>query len=259
MSKSLGNVIDPLEMIDRYGADALRFALARAGDRRPAGHPASRGARSRPAGTSRTRSGTPRGWCCGAFQRRRARSCRRQSGCTARRAVAALAAPGLPGGGRRGPRRVPVRRRRAGAAALRRGPSSATGVSSWRRGGWTGPTQERADAAAGAGVGPRADAPPAASDDAVRDRGDLAAVRHRRVDRDRRLARAAPRARATRARSRSLGLVQEVVTAMRQFRAQHHIPSAQALAVTVGVPDADQRRPAGARRADRADDRHVGR
>ncbi|HEX2029924.1 MAG TPA: valine--tRNA ligase, partial [Actinomycetota bacterium] len=29
MSKSLGNVIDPLEMIDRYGADALRFALAR--------------------------------------------------------------------------------------------------------------------------------------------------------------------------------------------------------------------------------------
>jgi valyl-tRNA synthetase len=29
MSKSLGNVIDPLEVIDRYGADALRFALAR--------------------------------------------------------------------------------------------------------------------------------------------------------------------------------------------------------------------------------------
>ena len=28
MSKSLGNVIDPLDMIDRYGADALRFALA---------------------------------------------------------------------------------------------------------------------------------------------------------------------------------------------------------------------------------------
>ncbi len=38
----------------------------------------------------------------------------------------------------------------------------------------------------------------------------------------------------------SLGLVQEVVTALRQFRAQHHIPSSQALAVTVGVPDADQ-------------------
>jgi valyl-tRNA synthetase len=29
MSKSLGNVIDPLDMIERYGADALRFALAR--------------------------------------------------------------------------------------------------------------------------------------------------------------------------------------------------------------------------------------
>jgi valyl-tRNA synthetase len=28
MSKSLGNGIDPLEIIDRYGADALRFALA---------------------------------------------------------------------------------------------------------------------------------------------------------------------------------------------------------------------------------------
>jgi valyl-tRNA synthetase len=28
MSKSLGNGIDPLEIIDKYGADALRFALA---------------------------------------------------------------------------------------------------------------------------------------------------------------------------------------------------------------------------------------
>ena len=28
MSKSLGNVIDPLEIIDEYGADALRFANA---------------------------------------------------------------------------------------------------------------------------------------------------------------------------------------------------------------------------------------
>ena len=28
MSKSLGNGIDPLEIIEQYGADALRFALA---------------------------------------------------------------------------------------------------------------------------------------------------------------------------------------------------------------------------------------
>lgn len=28
MSKSEGNIIDPLEMIDKYGTDALRFTLA---------------------------------------------------------------------------------------------------------------------------------------------------------------------------------------------------------------------------------------
>ena len=29
MSKSKGNVVDPLVVIDQYGADALRFTLAR--------------------------------------------------------------------------------------------------------------------------------------------------------------------------------------------------------------------------------------
>ena len=29
MSKSRGNVVDPLEFMDKYGADALRFTLAR--------------------------------------------------------------------------------------------------------------------------------------------------------------------------------------------------------------------------------------
>ena len=31
MSKSKGNVVDPLEICDRYGTDAVRFALARMG------------------------------------------------------------------------------------------------------------------------------------------------------------------------------------------------------------------------------------
>ncbi len=38
----------------------------------------------------------------------------------------------------------------------------------------------------------------------------------------------------------SLGIVQEVVTAIRQFRAQHHLPAAHKLSVTVGVPDAEE-------------------
>ena len=59
MSKSKGNVIDPLELIDEYGADALRFTLAAM---------AAQGrdiklvdaSASRATATSRPSSGTPR-------------------------------------------------------------------------------------------------------------------------------------------------------------------------------------------------------
>src|ERR1041385_3431883 len=38
MSKTKGNVVDPLDLIDEYGADALRFTLAlAAGDRKSTG------------------------------------------------------------------------------------------------------------------------------------------------------------------------------------------------------------------------------
>ena len=75
MSKSLGNVIDPLEMIDRYGADALRFSPRPRRDRGAAGHPALGGGdRGRPElreqALERLEAGAPgvSGWAC--------RSCR---------------------------------------------------------------------------------------------------------------------------------------------------------------------------------------
>ena len=55
MSKSLGNGIDPLEIIDQYGADALRFTLPPATPRATTCASATR--RSSPAATSPTRSG----------------------------------------------------------------------------------------------------------------------------------------------------------------------------------------------------------
>ncbi len=57
MSKSFGNVVDPLDWMDKYGADALRFTLARGanpGTDVPIGEEWVQG----PA-TSATSSGTP--------------------------------------------------------------------------------------------------------------------------------------------------------------------------------------------------------
>ncbi len=59
MSKSKGNVIDPLGIIDDYGADALRFTLARGGGAGPR-HQACRRSTSRTTATSRPSSGTRR-------------------------------------------------------------------------------------------------------------------------------------------------------------------------------------------------------
>ena len=57
MSKSLGNGIDPLEIIDQYGADALRFTLATGNT--PGNDMRFSDEKSSPAATSPTRSGTP--------------------------------------------------------------------------------------------------------------------------------------------------------------------------------------------------------
>ena len=35
MSKSKGNGVDPLDVIEKFGADALRFSMAKFGDRHP--------------------------------------------------------------------------------------------------------------------------------------------------------------------------------------------------------------------------------
>ena len=61
MSKSLGNVIDPVEIFDLYGADALRFSLARLATGGQQDIPLVRGLDPRAGAASRTRSGTRRG------------------------------------------------------------------------------------------------------------------------------------------------------------------------------------------------------
>ena len=58
MSKSLGNVLDPMDLIDTYGADAVRFTLASMAamgrDLKPLDQ-----ARSRATATSARSCGTP--------------------------------------------------------------------------------------------------------------------------------------------------------------------------------------------------------
>ena len=62
MSKSLGNGIDPIDMIDKYGADAVRFSLIlltkEGQDVKLSPEPLRAGLRA-----SRTRSGTRRASC----------------------------------------------------------------------------------------------------------------------------------------------------------------------------------------------------
>ena len=78
MSKSLGNVIDPVEIFDLYGADALRFSLARLATGGQQDIPLSVDSIQGDA-ISRTRSGTRPG---SSWKRSRAasRNCRRRSG-----------------------------------------------------------------------------------------------------------------------------------------------------------------------------------
>ena len=74
MSKSLGTGIDPLEMIDRYGADATRFGLLLMSSIQDVRFSEEKIEMGR--GTSRTSSGTRPGWCCwpaGAATRRAGR------------------------------------------------------------------------------------------------------------------------------------------------------------------------------------------
>jgi valyl-tRNA synthetase len=62
MSKSRGNTVDPLDWVDRFGADATRFTLAR-GANLAVTSPSARSGRPAPA-TSATSSGTRSGSPC---------------------------------------------------------------------------------------------------------------------------------------------------------------------------------------------------
>ena len=133
MSKSLGNVIDPIEMIDRYGADALRFALAR---QATGGSRTSRSARSTIEAGRQVREQDLERGAAGArrLPGRRSPELPPRRPADARRPVAAVAAPGVPA--RRSTRRStrtgsPTRPRRSTASS---GRSSATGAWRWQKG-----------------------------------------------------------------------------------------------------------------------------
>ena len=174
--------------------------LARAlGDRRTAGHPARRWSRSRVRATSRTRSGTRRGWCSAPIRAASPQLPPRRAA-DRLRPLAALAPPGLPW-----PRSTPRSTRTSSPRPRRRctgscGRSSATGAWRCRRGGSTAEGADRQDAANVLAWVLGADAAAAAPGHAVRHRGDLAAVRDRAVDLDRALAGAAPGRPSTRTR-----------------------------------------------------------
>jgi valyl-tRNA synthetase len=236
MSKSLGNVIDPIEMIDRYGADALRFSLARA---------ATGGQQDIPLSEDAIEAG---------------RNFANKIWNASRLVLGAFA-----GGG---PELPPAERRTTAerwllsrhqtclvevdaaldeyrfadaAQALQRFMWSE--LCDWglelEKGRLDGTEQERADAAALlAWVLERTlrllhPTMPFVTEEIWQrfGNGESSAVAAWPEPHPEHVDGAA---------ESSLGLVQEVVTALRQFRAQHHVPSSQALAVTIGVPDADQ-------------------
>ena len=115
MSKSLGNVIDPLDSVERYGADALRYALLRQGT----------GGQDIPLSMDAIEAGrnfANKIWnaarlVLGEARGRRAGRGRRGSR-TLVGAVDPVAARAVPGRGRRGHRGVPVRRRRGRPAPV---------------------------------------------------------------------------------------------------------------------------------------------
>ena len=139
MSKSKGNVVDPLDAIDETGADALRFALI---------HGTSPGndqkfSQQRLEGA---RNFANKLWNAARFVARRAAGVDRGRNCASRaggsgapracRALDPVACRGDDRGGRPGVRRLPVRRGDPRSCTTRSGASTATGASSSRRSAW---------------------------------------------------------------------------------------------------------------------------